>query len=122
MKTSTNRGIVLAMSLEAEMLRFIKMGLDDHASHCPLQPKAVLLNPGNHELFGWDELYGIPVLPDERVQPQRFRIDCDGSAFGLEGEMEELLTQPAPGQPIEVPVPVGPGGPGEPGRREYDPR
>lgn len=94
------------------MLRFIKMGLDDHASHCPLQPKAILLNPGNHELFGWDELYGIPVLPDDRVQPQRFRIDCDGSAFGLEDEIEQLLSAPAPQQPIEVPV--GPGRRGDP--------
>jgi hypothetical protein len=43
-------------SLEAEMLEFIRRGLDHHAQSCPLAPKAILLNPGNHELFGWDEL------------------------------------------------------------------
>ena len=74
-------------SLEAEMLEFIRRGLDHHAQSCPLAPKAILLNPGNHELFGWDELWGIPVLADDRVAPKRFRIDCDGSAFGIEEEL-----------------------------------
>ena len=87
-------------SLEAEMLEFIRRGLDHHAQSCPLAPKAILLNPGNHELFGWDELWGIPVLPDERVAPKRFRIDCDGSAFGIEEELREAV---AASQPLVVP-------------------
>ena len=41
-------------SLEAEMLEFIKRGIDHHAQSCPLAPRAILLNPGNHELFGWE--------------------------------------------------------------------
>jgi hypothetical protein len=92
-------------SLEAEMLEFIRRGLDHHASTCPLAPKAILLNPANHELFGWDELWGIPVLPDDRVAPKRFRIDCDGSAFGIEQELQEAV---ATQQPLEVPIPAGP--------------
>ena len=87
-------------SLEAEMLEFIRRGLDHHAQSCPLAPKAILLNPGNHELFGWDELWGIPVLPDERVAPKRFRIDCDGSAFGIEEELREAV---AASEPLVVP-------------------
>ena len=87
-------------SLEAEMLEFIRRGLDHHAQSCPLAPKAILLNPGNHELFGWDELWGIPVLADERVAPKRFRIDCDGSAFGIEQELQE--TAPA-SEPLVIP-------------------
>ena len=78
-------------SLEAEMLAHVRRGLDHHASTCPLAPRAILLNPGNHELFGWDELWGIPVLADERVAPKRFRIDCDGSAFGIEAELREAV-------------------------------
>jgi len=89
-------------SLQAEMLAFIRKGIDHHAESCPMQPRAILLNPGNHELFGWDELWGIPVLADERVAPKRFRIDCDGSAFGIEEEVAEVLR--APVQPLEVPV------------------
>jgi hypothetical protein len=95
-------------SLEAEMLEFIRRGLDHHAQSCPLAPKAILLNPGNHELFGWDELWGIPVLADDRVAPKRFRIDCDGSAFGIEAEISEVIAIDEP-----LVIPVGPGGPRE---------
>ncbi|MEA2297365.1 MAG: hypothetical protein QOF77_301 [Solirubrobacteraceae bacterium] len=93
-------------SLEAEMLAFIRRGVDHHAESCPMAPRAILLNPGNHELFGWDELWGIPVVPDDRVAPKRFRIDCDGSAFGIESEVAEMI---ATEQPLELPMaPVGP--------------
>jgi hypothetical protein len=95
-------------SLEAEMLEFIRRGLDHHALSCPLAPRAILLNPGNHELFGWDELWGIPVLADDRVAPKRFRIDCDGSAFGIEAEISDAI---AVEQPLVVPA--GPGLPRE---------
>ena len=90
-------------SLEAEMLEFIRRGLDHHAQSCPLAPKAILLNPGNHELFGWDELWGIPVLADDRVAPKRFRIDCDGSAFGIEAELQDAVAGER-----ELTVPLGP--------------
>jgi hypothetical protein len=98
-------------TLEAEMLEFIRRGIDHHAQSCPLAPRAILLNPGNHELFGWDELWGIPVLADDRIAPKRFRIDCDGSAFGIEAEMAQALIVEEP-----LVVPVAPGGPfeGEP--------
>jgi hypothetical protein len=93
-------------SLDAEMLEFIRRGVDHHAESCPMAPRAILLNPGNHEMFGWDELWGIPVLADERVAPKRFRIDCDGSAFGIEAEVAEVVENV---QPVELPmVPVGP--------------
>ena len=90
-------------SLEAEMLEFIRRGLDHHAQSCPLTPKAILLNPGNHELFGWDELWGIPVLADDRVAPKRFRIDCDGSAFGIEEELRDAVASER-----ELVIPIGP--------------
>ncbi|MEA2371384.1 MAG: hypothetical protein QOH12_1778 [Solirubrobacteraceae bacterium] len=93
-------------SLEAEMLEFIRRGVDHHAETCPMAPRAILLNPGNHELFGWDELWGIPVLADERVAPKRFRIVCDGSAYGIENEVAEMIRTE---QPVELPMaPVGP--------------
>ena len=87
------------------MLEFIRRGLDHHAKSCPLAPRAIVLNPGNHELFGWEELWGIPVLADDRVAPKRFRIDCDGSAFGIEEELREAVRVE---RPLEVPIPVGP--------------
>ena len=89
-------------SLEAEMLEAIHKGIDQHNRDCPMPAKAVLLNPGNYELFGWDELWGLPVLPDDRVQPERFRVDCDGSAFGVEDAIEEFAPMEAPKEPSVV--------------------
>jgi len=94
------------MSLEAEMLAFIRTGLDHHNGSCPMPAQAILLNPANHELFGWDELWGIPVMPDGNVAPKRFRIQCDGSAFGIEDEIAEAVGTEIPAGP-EV-VPAGP--------------
>jgi hypothetical protein len=93
---------------ESKNLAAIRAALDSHNSECPVPAKAILLNPVDHELMGWDELWGLPVLPDDRVPTKRVRIDCDGSAFGIEDEVAETVTQT---QPIEIPVvvPIGPG-------------
>jgi hypothetical protein len=96
------------MSLEAKMLKNIVRGIDHHAATCPMPPRAVLLNPGNFELFGWDEIKGVPVEPSDSVAPERFRIDCSGSANGIEEAVEEFIAKP-----VEAPefAPVGPGEP-----------
>jgi hypothetical protein len=64
------------VSLEAEMLAHIKAGVDHHNATCPMPARAILLNSGNYELFGWDEVCGLPVEPRDEIQPKRFRIDC----------------------------------------------
>ena len=67
--------------------------------------KAILLNPVDHELMGWDELWGLPVLPDDRVPTKRVRIDCDGSAHGIEDEVAEAIAQQTPAEePIVIPA------------------
>ena len=77
-----------------------------------MAPRAILLNPGNYELFGWEELWGVPVLPDDRIAPKRFRIDCDGSAFGIEEEVADVI---AAQEPLVIPAYPGlPARPGEP--------
>lgn len=93
------------------MLENVVLGLKHHAATCPVAPRAVLLNPGNYELFGWDEIMGVPVEPSDQVLPERFRIACDGSANGIEEAVEQFMEQP-----VEVPqvVPVGPSDPGLP--------
>lgn len=101
------------MGLEDEMRAFIKAGLAHHDSTCPMPAKAILMNPANLELFGWDEIFGVPVQADDRVAPKRFRIHCDGSAFGIEDAVEAFASEPAPSEPVEVPsgpveVPAGP--------------
>ena len=69
------------MSLEAEMLAHIKAGVEHHNATCPMPARAILLNAGNFELFGWDEIFGLPVEPRDDIPPKRFRVDCPGSAY-----------------------------------------
>ena len=103
------------MSLEAEMLAHIKAGVDHHNATCPMPARAILLNSGNYELFGWDEVCGLPVEPRDEIQPKRFRIDCPGSAYGIEEEIEEAI-----GEPLEAPlVPVAPERPGREGEPPF---
>jgi hypothetical protein len=92
------------VDLETEMLARIRAGLVHHNATCPMPARAILLNPGNFELFGWDELFGLPVEPHDGVPPKRFRIDCPGSAYGIEDEITEAIGEPLPvtAPPLEV--------------------
>ena len=90
------------VSLEAEMLAHIKAGVEHHNATCPMPARAILLNSGNYELFGWDEVFGLPVEPRDEIPPKRFRIDCPGSAYGIEEEIAEAV-----GEPLEAPLGAG---------------
>ena len=90
---------------ETKNLAAIRQALDSHNASCPVPPKAILLNPVDHELMGWDELWGLPVLPDDRVPTKRVRIDCDGSADRIEDEIADAIAQQTPSeQPVVIPV------------------
>src|SRR4051812_7825737 len=94
------------MSLEAEMLAHIKAGVDDHNATCPMPARAILLHTRNYELFGWGEILRLPVQPRDDIPPKRFRIDCPGSAYGIEEEIEEAIGEPLPvRQAPEIPSP-----------------
>ena len=95
------------MSLEQEMLAFIKAGLEHHDATCPMPARAILLNAGNYELFGWDELFGLPLEPRDDIPPKRFRIDCPGSASGIEDEIAEALGEPLTVTPEREPERAG---------------
>ena len=66
------------------MLENIVAGLAHHDATCPMPPRAILLNPSDHAEFDWDEIKGVPVEASDSVTPKRFRIDCSGSAHGIE--------------------------------------
>jgi hypothetical protein len=84
------------VSLEAEMLARIQGAVQHHNATCPMPARAILLNTGNYELFGWTELFGLPIEPRDDILPQRFRIDCPGSAYGIEDEIAEAIGEEAP--------------------------
>jgi hypothetical protein len=73
-------------------LAAIRAALDHHNRNCSVEANAILLNPTDHGLLGWDDLWGLPILPDERVPVKRVRIRCDGSAWRIEDELESYLS------------------------------
>lgn len=70
------------MDLEIELLARVREALEDHDVMCEQAPKAILLNPANHELLGWDEFLGLPVLPDPRVDPLQAGLVCGDHGWG----------------------------------------
>ena len=90
-------------SFEARNLAAISAAVQHHNDTCPVPANSILLNPVDHELLGWDELHGLPILPDDQVPTKRVRIDCDGSAHGIEDEVADAISRDAP-QPIFIPV------------------
>lgn len=91
------------MSLEAKMLENIVAGLAQHDQSCPMPAQAILVSNFDRERFDWDEVKGVPVVASDDVQPERFRIQCDGSANGIEDALEEFVSTPQE-QPLVVPV------------------
>jgi hypothetical protein len=62
--------------VEGKLLSSVSAAFDEHDRECSDAAYLVLLNPANFELLRWDEIYGLPVLPDDRVPPLRCRLVC----------------------------------------------
>jgi hypothetical protein len=77
------------VDFEIELLTGIRQVLEAHDAVCEQTPKAILLNPANHALLGWDEFLGLPVLPDPRVEPMKAKLLCGDHGWGgyLDGEL-----------------------------------
>lgn len=72
----------VGIELETQMLMNVRAALESHAKECSQKPKVILLNPGNHAILGWDEVFGLPVLPDKRAEPMRARLVCGTGSAG----------------------------------------
>ena len=90
----------MAKRFEIINLAAMRAALDHHNQRCPIPATAILLNPLDHGLLGWDDLWGVPVVADERVPVKQIRIECSGSAWGIENELETFL-QTEHGDPVE---------------------
>jgi hypothetical protein len=88
-------------SAEAKNLEAISKAIDQHNTNCPFPAAEVRMNPFEIERLGWDQIRGLPLLPDPELGTGRFRIVCSRD---LEGEgLEEVE---AIGQEVETSVPV----------------
>ena len=58
------------------------------------------MNPFEVERLGWEEVRGLPIVPDPSLGTGRFRIVCSRDSEG--DELEEVE---AGGTPVEVATP-----------------
>ena len=90
-------------SPEAKNLEAISRAIDQHNANCPFPAAEVRMNPFEVERLGWDEIRGLPVVPDPEIGTGRFRIVCSRD---LEGEGIEETE--AVGETVEVGGPAMP--------------
>ena len=75
-------------SSEAQNLEAISKAIDMHNAECEFPASEVRMNPFEIERLGWDQIRGLPLLPDPELGTGRFRIVCSRD---LEGEgLEEV--------------------------------
>ncbi len=86
-------------SPESKNLEAISKAIDDHNRGCPWPASEVRMNPFEVERLGWDEIRGLPIVPDPELGTGRFRIVCS-----REDEGERLEEVEAIGTPVEVGV------------------
>jgi hypothetical protein len=88
-------------SAEAKNLEAISKAIDQHNANCPYPAAEVRMNPFEIERLGWDQIRGLPLLPDPELGTGRFRIVCSRD---LDGEgLEEVE---AIGHEVETAAPV----------------
>jgi hypothetical protein len=63
-------------SHEAKNLEAISKAIDQHNRNCPFPAAEVRMNPFEIERLGWEEIRGLPVVPDSAIGTGRFRIVC----------------------------------------------
>jgi hypothetical protein len=89
-------------SSAAKNLQAISKAIDQHNKNCPFPAAQVRMNPFEIERLGWEEIRGLPIVPDAELGTGRFRIICSRDLEGEGIEEAEAL-----GIPVEVAVPSG---------------
>jgi hypothetical protein len=88
-------------SAEVKNLEVISRAIDQHNSSCPFPAAQVRMNPFEVERLGWEEIRGLPLVPDPEIGTGRFRIVCSREIDG--GGLEVLE---AVGQELETVAPA----------------
>jgi hypothetical protein len=83
-------------SPEVKNLEAISRAIDQHNANCPFPAAEVRMNPFEVERLGWDEIRGLPVVPDPEIGTGRFRIVCSRDVDGEGLEEVEAVGQEVP--------------------------
>lgn len=67
----------------------MRRALYQHNRNCPMPAKSFRMNPVDFRRFGIQMIWGIPVVADEEVEVKRFRLECEGSAHGIEQVLDD---------------------------------
>jgi len=89
-------------SPEAKNLEAISKAIDQHNRNCPFPAAEVRMSPFEVERLGWEEIRGLPVVPDGAIGTGRFRIVCS-----RELDDETLEETEAIGRELETVTPAG---------------
>jgi hypothetical protein len=88
-------------SAEVKNLEAISRAIDQHNANCPFPAAEVRMNPFEVERLGWEEIRGLPVVPDGAIGTGRFRIVCSRD---LEDDGLEIVE--AVGEELETVAPA----------------
>jgi len=61
---------------EAKNLEAISKAIDQHNRNCAFPAAEVRMNPFEVGRLGWEQIRGLPVVPDAELGTGRFRIVC----------------------------------------------
>jgi hypothetical protein len=78
-------------STEAKNLEAISKAIDQHNANCPFPAAEVRMNPFEIERLGWDQIRGLPLVPDPDLGTGRFRIVCSRDLDGEDLEVVEAV-------------------------------
>jgi len=93
--------ILLVASPEAKNLEAISEAIDQHNRNCAFPAAEVRMNPFEVERLGWEEIRGLPVVPDSAIGTGRFRIVCSRELDDAGLEETEAI-----GQELETVTPA----------------
>jgi hypothetical protein len=83
----------LVASPEAKNLEAISKAIDQHNRNCPFPAAEVRMNPFEVERLGWEEIRGLPVVPDSGIGTGAFRIVCSRDMDDAGLEETEAISQ-----------------------------
>jgi hypothetical protein len=81
------------MSAESKNLKVICDAIKQHNQHCPWKAAEVRMNPFEVERLGWDDIMGLPIVPDADIGTGRFRIVCSQELNSDEEITEAVASQ-----------------------------